>query len=117
MLSLAQEKVNSMERKYWLGRKRASALMARNAKTAEARLIHLDLAGRYSVRASRSQPDEDAAPPPVSRPEDKIHYDQLEAGARFLASQASDATEREVHLGMANRYVALGQDIQRRGRN
>lgn len=116
MLSLAQTKVNSMEQKYWLRRKRASALMARNAKTAEARLIHLDLAGRYSVRASHSQPGEDAVPPPT-RPDDQIYYDQLEAGARFLASQAADATEREVHLGMANRYVALGQDIQRRGRN
>lgn len=42
-----------MDKKYWLRRKRASAAMAREATSAEARLIHFDLAGRYSVRAAR----------------------------------------------------------------
>jgi hypothetical protein len=41
-----------MEQKYWLGRKRASGEMARKATSAEARLIHLELAGRYSIRAA-----------------------------------------------------------------
>ena len=40
-----------MEQKYWLGRKRASTAMARGAESAEARLIHLHLAGCYSVKA------------------------------------------------------------------
>ena len=40
-----------MEQKYWLGRKRASTAMARAADSAEARLIHLHLAGCYSVKA------------------------------------------------------------------
>ena len=43
-----------MEQTYWLGRKRASAANARNAASAEARLAHLDLAGRYSVKAAAS---------------------------------------------------------------
>ena len=41
-----------MEKKYWLRRKQASAAMARNATSAEARLIHYELAGRYSIRAA-----------------------------------------------------------------
>lgn len=41
-----------MEQTYWLGRKRASAANARMADSAEARLAHLDLAGRYSVKAA-----------------------------------------------------------------
>ena len=41
-----------MEQTYWLGRKRASAANARRAASAEARLAHLDLAGRYSVKAA-----------------------------------------------------------------
>ena len=40
-----------MEQAYWLSRKRASVQMARNADNSEARLVHYDLAGRYSVKA------------------------------------------------------------------
>lgn len=40
-----------MEKAYWLGRKRASLEAAQNALSAEARLIHYDLAGRYSLNA------------------------------------------------------------------
>ena len=40
-----------MENGYWHGRKRASLTAARNAVSAEARLIHYDLAGRYSLNA------------------------------------------------------------------
>jgi hypothetical protein len=43
-----------MDQMYWLLRKRASLAMARKSTSAEARLIHLDLAGRYSVRAANS---------------------------------------------------------------
>ena len=45
-----------MERNYWLGRKRTAMGMAQSAVTAEARLIHYDLAGRYSIRAAQSPP-------------------------------------------------------------
>ena len=45
-----------MEQKYWLGRKRDAGLMARKATSAEARLIHFELAGRYSVRAAACGP-------------------------------------------------------------
>lgn len=44
-----------MERAYWLSRKRAALSMAQKASSSEARLIHYDLAGRYSVRAIASQ--------------------------------------------------------------
>lgn len=40
-----------MEKAYWLSRKRASLKLAKNAAGSEARLIHYDLAGRYSVKA------------------------------------------------------------------
>lgn len=40
-----------MEKAYWLGRKTASLKMALNAVGSEARLIHHDLAGRYSLNA------------------------------------------------------------------
>lgn len=45
-----------MEKKYWIGRKHAAMAMARAATTAEARLIHYDLAGRYSIQAAVSIP-------------------------------------------------------------
>lgn len=43
-----------MENKYWIARKRRAMTMARSAMSAEARLIHYDLAGRYSVMAAQS---------------------------------------------------------------
>lgn len=45
-----------MEKAHWLGRKRASLANARAAATAEARLIHYDLAGRYSIKAALAAP-------------------------------------------------------------
>jgi hypothetical protein len=48
--------VNLMEKKYWIGRKRASGAMARQATSAEARLIHYELAGRYSIKAAQCGP-------------------------------------------------------------
>ena len=41
-----------MDKSYWLDRKRASLAMARGAASSVARLIHYDLAGRYSVKAA-----------------------------------------------------------------
>ena len=71
-----------MDKSYWLGRKRAAGVMARKATSAEARLVHFELAGRYSVRAANCGPaplyahaerDEaeraaDDLPPPRRRP-------------------------------------------------
>lgn len=45
-----------MDQAHWLTRKRASLANARAAITAEARLIHYDLAGRYSVKAAQAGP-------------------------------------------------------------
>jgi hypothetical protein len=44
-----------MEKKYWLRRNKAAAAMARGATSAEARLIHFDLAGRYSLMAAKCE--------------------------------------------------------------
>lgn len=42
-----------MEKSYWIGRKHAAMGMARGAVSAEVRLIHYDLAGRYSIKAAQ----------------------------------------------------------------
>lgn len=44
-----------MEKTYWIGRKRAAMAMARGADSSVARLIHYDLAGRYSVKAAGAE--------------------------------------------------------------
>jgi hypothetical protein len=95
-----------MEQTYWLGRKRVSVANARRAANAEARLIHLDLAGRYSVKAA-------AAAPALGDP---AYYERLETGARWLASRAPEGFEREGHLGNANRYARLRLDAAAAGR-
>ena len=41
-----------MEKKYGIGRNRAAIAMARAATSAETRLIHYGLAGRYNVKAA-----------------------------------------------------------------
>jgi hypothetical protein len=43
-----------MEKTYWLRRKRAAMAAAGVAATAESRLIHYEMAGRYSIRAAHS---------------------------------------------------------------
>ena len=55
-LSLAQLAVISMEQKYWIGRKRSAMARAREALSSEARLIHYELAGRYSIKAAQCSP-------------------------------------------------------------
>jgi hypothetical protein len=45
-----------MDKKYWIGRKRSAVAMARQATSAEARLIHYELAGRYSIKAAQCGP-------------------------------------------------------------
>jgi len=44
-----------VEKVYWLSRKRASLKLAANAASSEARLVHYDLAGRYSVKAMSTE--------------------------------------------------------------
>ena len=103
-----------MEQSYWIGRKRAAAANARSADSSQARLIHLDLAGRYSVMAARSaaarspggegQEGVRAALAPPEMP-DPAYYERLEIGARWLASRAASEAERNDHLGTANKYA------------
>ena len=47
---------DAVEKRYWLERKRSAMAMAHGAATAKARLIHYDLAGRYSIKASQCAP-------------------------------------------------------------
>jgi hypothetical protein len=58
-----------MEKGYWLGRKRASLTAAQNAVSAEARLIHYELAGRYALNAFSAETQAidfaDALPPAI----------------------------------------------------
>src|SRR5688500_8222684 len=56
MLSLAGWEGNSMEKAYWIGRKRAAMAMAREASGAEERLAHYELAGLYSIKAAHCPP-------------------------------------------------------------
>jgi hypothetical protein len=73
-----------MEKGYWLGRKRASLKAAMNAGSAEARLIHYDLAGRYNLNAFSA---EIQAADPADTPPAPIN-----AGGRdALANECSDA--------------------------
>ena len=59
-----------MEKGYWLSRKRTSLKSAQNAVCAEARLIHYDLAGRYSLKALSAETQArdlaDALPPAIN---------------------------------------------------
>lgn len=59
-----------MEKAYWLSRKRASLKSAKDAVGSEARLIHYELAGRYSVNAlsaeTRSVDLADSLPAPIT---------------------------------------------------
>jgi hypothetical protein len=49
-----------MEKTYWLRRKHAAMAMARAAATSESRLIHYEMAGRYSIRAAHAPPQKPA---------------------------------------------------------
>ena len=125
MLPLAGVKVNPMDQIYWLERKRAAAKMARRAQSSRARLVHLDLAGRYSIKAAAcaatalrrndpvdARPQLALSPPSCAEQGDAafggtIYYERLETGARWLASRAAAPAERDEHLGMATRYARL----------
>jgi hypothetical protein len=39
-----------MEKAYWLSRERAALKLAKNAVSSKARLVHYDMAGRYSLK-------------------------------------------------------------------
>jgi hypothetical protein len=107
-----QQEGYSMEQSYWLGRKRDAAANARLTGSSRARLVHLDLAGRYSVMAAHAA--EERTPGAGGRqvaslalPElpDAAYYERLEIGARWLASRAGSETERDEHLGVANLHA------------
>ncbi|HEX6374656.1 MAG TPA: hypothetical protein VFZ91_02940 [Allosphingosinicella sp.] len=41
---------------------------------------------------------------------DAAYYERLETGARWLASRAGEGSERDGHLGHADRYARLRLD-------
>ena len=43
-----------MDQKYWIERKRSSLANAEKATSSTARLVHFELAGRYSVKAANA---------------------------------------------------------------
>ena len=64
-----------MEKTYWLGRKRASLKMAQAATNSSARLVHYDLAGRFSLKAVSAETeaiDFAASLPPALKGHDKV---------------------------------------------
>jgi hypothetical protein len=78
-----------VEKRYWIGRKRSALAMARGAATSEARLIHYDLAGRYSVKAAHSA----ASAPPATgaqRAELRLPRPQSTPSARSSRCPAGD---------------------------
>jgi hypothetical protein len=118
-----------MERDYWLGRKRASFRLAQDATSAEARLIHYDLAGFYSVQSARA--DRDSSGPAVMPtpaveqlvPEadspsiaDERYHRELVQGADYLASVASDASIAAEHSRMAAFYLRRAREAASRER-
>ena len=48
----------------------------------------------------------------MSPANDRLYYSQLEAGARYLAAGAGSLAERDLHLGMADRYARLRVDAE-----
>ena len=51
-----------MDKAYWIGRQTAANAMARGASDAKVRLIHYELAGRYSIKAASCPPFMQPAP-------------------------------------------------------
>lgn len=96
-----------MERSYWLGRKRASVANAAKAQSAVARLIHLDLAGRYSVRAAVGEARAPAALRLASAAAGDAWYEQLDTGTRWFASGAAPLERSDLHPDMSMRYARL----------
>ena len=68
-----------MDKAYWLKRKRASLKMAQNATSAQARLTHYDLAGRYGIKAVSEETvakDLVRALPPALNPNDGRSHEE-----------------------------------------
>jgi hypothetical protein len=113
-----------MEQSYWLGRKRDAAANARQTGSSRARLIHLDLAGRYSVMAAQAaearaprSPGQEGTTLALPEFPDPAYYEKLEIGARWLASRAGSPTERDEHLVTANLHARRRLEAASRGRN
>jgi hypothetical protein len=114
----------TMERDYWLGRQRASFMLAGSATSAEDRLIHYHSAGLHSVKAVRSAgkavsaakthialvADATVPRPSPSAIADERYYRELAQGAAYLASQAQSAAEAAEHDRMSANYASRARD-------
>ena len=100
-----------MDQGYWLRRKRASVAKAHDSDSAEARLIHFDLAGRYAVKAAEcgaAPPDPCPTPTPVPIRNDSMVNTILAPEPSALAAERN--AEQTVHhapVGFSDRF-ALG---------
>ncbi|WP_375404818.1 hypothetical protein [uncultured Sphingomonas sp.] len=81
-----------MDRQYLLSRMNASLIMANKTEDSIARLVHLDLAGRYSVAAAAAETPSVLAPDHVSTKPIQLN----EAGA-------ADAQQAGFEAGRARR--------------
>ena len=113
-----------MERDYWLRREGASFMLAQEATSAEAKLIHYDLAGRYSVKAACSgfegltdRPGPSSAVADVDSPAsghfgraDEDYYHRLAMGAEYLAAEAAGSPEMAEHERMAIVYLQQARE-------
>jgi len=70
-----------MEKTYWLGRKRTQLKFAQRATNSNARLVHYDLAGRYSLKAISAETQAidlaNAVPPAIHSAESTAMTDEL----------------------------------------
>jgi hypothetical protein len=100
-----------LENTHWLRLQHLSLTPARRATASEARLIHLDLAARYSVMAAAESAEAAAAAAPLPfrqlETDEPAYYERLEIGARWLASRTGKPAEQQEHLAQANRYARL----------
>jgi hypothetical protein len=115
-----------MEQSYWIRRKRDAAANARRSDSSRARLVHLDLAGRYSVMAALAAEQRSATGDkregisltvPLPEYPDAAYYERLEIGARWLASRAGSEAERNEHLEIANRHARRRVEASASGRS
>ena len=73
-----------MEQAHWIKRKHASVRMAEKSVCAEARLIHYELAGRYSVKAAAAG----STQPQLDLPQPSEAFSQLQVGTRLPGARS-----------------------------
>ncbi len=81
-----------MENEYWLQRKREELALACSTTCPEAKLIHLDLAGRYNARAG-----EEALRPRIAHIETAEEPGLVRDGGRKFSTARQSFADRLLH--------------------